>query len=628
MGKKKKVIGYRQIFLIICIAFWVVYPFFTRLVVNKVPDAEAKYFSTTNGYIIDLVLYCKELALLVFAGIAVLYFLGERVFPDKVDHLNMKRAKRLKYPLIFTGVYIIFTVLSFLFSNYKSTALWGVHSEYEGFLAVLGYSVIFLIFMYYMKPSDEKDKMINGIVILKYGIAILSILIGLLSIVEVFYKPILEIPFVQDLISSEANRDVARSIKNENFIGQICLTFNNPGFLGGFCALFIPVNFVISLEAKKVWKVIGIAGTSLMGLPLVWSSSKVAFVSVIITLPLCIFFLVKRCNNKGQIRKLIIQIMITLSAAIFIIAASKLLPTYSSRVRPEGIPEYSSNEPVFKLTKVEINDGELYLYSKDVNLQVRVDKDILEKLYFEENPDFSKCLVFSDGQNVISGRKPTVLKATNIRKETDGFKLDDERFKAVSVSVENQLMIMDLGYSGTIEFFISQDGIKAFGQGSTLIDEIPQPAVTGFENFYSFATGRGYIWVQSLPILKNSLLIGGGNGTFAFRFIQNEMAGLMNTHGSYKYVIDRPHNWYLRMALSSGVPALIAVISLFIWYIIKFFKAFMKKETDPAGVFDNMDIGLFAGIIAFLLCGFINDSCITVNPLFWVLFGTAVARRA
>ena len=135
----------------------------------------------------------------------------------------------------------------------------------------------------------------------------------------------------------------------------------------------------------------------------------------------------------------------------------------------------------------------------------------------------------------------------------------------------------------------------------------------------------------------DSLLIGGGNGTFAFRFKQNEIVGLLNTHGSCKYVMDRPHNWYLQIACSAGIPALICVLALFIWYLVTFIKHYRvklnlvgnKQGSSVAEIngISVMDIGLFAGIIGFLLCGMINDSCVTVNPWFWMLFGTAVARR-
>ncbi len=631
--KKIKRIGYRQIFLIIAAAFWVVYPFIARIVINKIPEVEAEFFSNQNGYVIDLLLYCKEIALIGFTAVVLLYFLGERIFPDRIEKLDRNRGKQLKVPLIAAGGYILFSVLSFIFCDYKETALFGVNSEYEGLLAIICYVGVFLFAVYYMKNPAE-EKVLTGCEIFKYGITILCLVIGILSVVEVFCTPLLEISFLQDIISSEKTRDIAHSIKNENFIGQICLMFNNPGFLGGFCALFIPVDFCISLSAKKVWKILGIIGTGLMGLSIYWSRSTVAILSLVISLPLMLLLYIRKekGNKKSDYKSFIITAAVTLSIAAAAIVSSEIFPTYSSVTRGtnETPATNVTSEEMFRLSKAEIKDGELYLHSEDKLLKISVDKALIHNCYLDSATDsFSKCLVFSDGDRIIEGRTPATIKKTTIREETPGFKLTDERYKAITIATEERLLIMDLGYSGTVEFCITEKGLTAFGQGSAQMDEIPQPKVTGLEKFYSFGTGRGYIWVQSLPVIADSIFIGGGNGTFAFRFLQNEMVGLLNTHGSYKYVIDRPHNWYLQVICSDGLLAFVCVLVLFLWYIIRFIKRLnLGKKADPLGLaeVEVFDIGLFAGILGFLICGMINDSCVTVNPLFWLMLGTAVAR--
>ncbi len=645
-GNKGKRIGYRQVFIILCMVFWIVFPFITRLNVIKVPDIEAKYFSTSNGYIVDLLLYCKEIVLAVFVGVVLLYFLGERIFPDNVIKIDRGRLKNLAFPMILGGAYLVLSVLSFLFSSFKETVFWGVNSEYEGLLAIIGYIGVFVFAVYYFKAPGEKEKGLDPAVILKCGIHILCLIIGILSLIEIFYKPILEITFVQDLISSEKYRELAHSIKNENFIGQICLTFNNPGFLGGFCAMFIPVNFCLLQEGKKIWKILGIAGTGMMGLTIVWSNSKVAVVSLFLTIPLSVFLLWFKNRSKDKkdrrgIKELLINSLLVVVIAVILVLMSKYwIPTYSSRVRPEGTEsqENISGDSVYKLTKAELINGEVYFYSGEKLLKISVDQQkYQEDCVGSGKIDYSDCLVFSDGKELIEGRAPATLKETNIRAQQEGFKLEDERYDPIKICVQKELVIIDLGYSGTVEFYITEDGLKIFGQGSALHSEIQQPLVTGLEKFYSLFTGRGYIWVQSLPILKDSLLLGGGNGTFAFRFKQNEIVGLLNTHGSCKYVMDRPHNWYLQIACSAGIPALICVLTLFIWYLAVFIKHYKvsintignKKGSSASEInsISALDIALFTGIIGFLLCGIINDSCVTVNPWFWMLFGIAVARR-
>ncbi|MBO4420397.1 MAG: O-antigen ligase family protein [Lachnospiraceae bacterium] len=724
--KKSRKIGYRQVFMILFTLFWVIYPFIARVLVKKIPAPEDTFFANTRGLIIDLVQFCKEVALAVFTGGCILYFLGERIFPDRPEKLSKERFKQLRFPIIFIGGYVLFSVLSFLLSDYKETVFFGVNSEYEGLLAILCYVAVFMLALFYMKPQKDGDKKLALTEIFKYGVIAVSVITGILGIIEIFVRPILEFTFVQDLISSEENRTIARSIRNENFIGQISLTFHNPGFLGGFCALITPVCIAISMEGKKIRGVVGSVAAGLLIMDIWWSNSRVALVAIVLTVPAFVVMSVvglkkkkpalseavtpesfgkKGTTNdtqknvvsdsirKGLIRRVLVNAGIAVATGVLMIVLSEVLPTYSSRYKEEhssnittesvgsvsgksadnqagtvisredsvtdnGMSRITSVGPdgptvvvftkladsgdttdktgtttgsdnttgtqtyyKYKLTKAEIIDGALYLYSGDTLLKISVDKVFYDQQIVRgEERDFSECLVFSDGKDRIGldKRIPAVLPATSIRGEKTGFRFSDERYRAVKIALDDRLMYIDLGYSGSVEFYLMEEGIKLIGQGSALLDEIPQPRVTGLESFYSFGTGRGYMWIQSLPLLWESLIVGGGNGTFAFRFRQNEVVGLLNTHGSCKYVIDRPHNWYLQIALSDGVTALICVVALFLWYII----GFIRKH-NALGFYD---IGLFLGLIGFMLCGMINDSCITANPWFWLLFGCAVTR--
>ena len=723
--KKSRKIGYRQIFMILFTLFWVIYPFIARVLVKKIPAPEDTFFANTRGLIIDLALFCKEVALAVFAGGCILYFLGERIFPDKPAKLSLERFKKLRFPVIFIGGYVLFSVLSFVFCDYKETAFFGVNSEYEGLLAILSYAAVFMLAVFFLKPKADGDNKLSLTSIFKYGIIAVSLLAGILGIIEIFVSPILEFTFVQDLISSEENRTIARSIRNENFIGQICLMFHNPGFLGGFCALITPVCIALSMEGKKIRGIICSVAAGLLIMDIWWSNSRVALVAVILTVPAFMVMSVagikKNKLGKGEdsVRRCIINVGIAVVTGVLMIVLSEVLPTYSSRYREEhatstvtetagnsvsdknpddqaeailsgddsdtdnGMSRIVSTGPdgptvvvltrlgdsadsadktgteadsgnksgsttyyKYKLTKAELTDGALYLYSGETLLKISVDRMIYDtQIVRGVDRDFSECLVFSDGNDRIGQEKiiPAVLPATNIRGEKPGFGFNDERYRAVKIALDDRLMYIDLGYSGTVEFYLTEDGIKLIGQGSALLDEIPQPRVTGLESLYSFSTGRGYMWVQSLPLLWESLIVGGGNGTFAFRFRQNEIVGLLNTHGSCKYVMDRPHNWYLQIALSDGVTALICVLALFLWYIIGFIRKYKGKpvlnEPDAfkkvavsgtvAGAgneFGVFDIGLFLGLTGFMLCGMINDSSVTANPWFWLLLGCAVTR--
>ena len=198
----------------------------------------------------------------------------------------------------------------------------------------------------------------------------------------------------------------------------------------------------------------------------------------------------------------------------------------------------------------------------------------------------------------------------------------DTRFDMITVATEGRMVYFCFGYDGPAQFAMTEDGFRSFIQGEKLEDSIPQPKVTGLERFYSFGTGRGYIWIQSLPVMSECLLIGKGCGNFAFNFVQNEMVGLLNTNGSTKYVIDRPHNWYIQSFVSNGLPYVLCMLALFVFVLLRFIAMACRKTLE------SFDAGLFGACLGFMITGIINDSCVTVNPVFWMLFGVAVIRTA
>lgn len=643
--KKKQTSSYKSVFLIICTIFTSIYPFISRLLLKKVPTAEASIFATTKGYTVDISKFSKEVALLGFAAFIILFFLGEHIFPDNIDKINRERLKSLRFPLICVAGYALLTVVSFLFSDYKQTALWGSCEEYEGMAAILCYCVLFVYAIYYFKTE-------TALKILNIGILSMCLLVGVLSLIEIFWKPILEFTFLQDLISSTKNRELAHSIRCENFIGQIALMFHNPAYLGGFCSLFTPIVLGISLNEKTAdiknvkksftFYLLKAAYTvipALLVLALFWSRSAVSIMCLVLSTAIIIIFYVlahlKDKNKKQFLMKLLEKVAVPAVLFVVLYILSKVLPNSITYKHDQGldttIEEYSvaenssvsSSSNKYPLSKATLDNGVLCLESNDTSLYVSMDMTEFRRCKKQApNIAFENCLVFSDGTDQIKDFVPTTMKATTIQKALPAYKINDSRYDAVTFVCQQELLIFDFGYNGTVEFYLTDEGIKIFGQGETLLSEIPQPKVTGFESIYKFATGRGYTWSQSLPVLAHCLLLGNGNGTFSFYFVQNEIVGLLNTHGSCKYVVDRPHNWYIQVAVSSGLPALLLMLAAFIFYIIRFLKSFFVKKSISSSYL----IGLFAGLLSFMAFGMINDSFITLFPLFWICFGVGVGN--
>lgn len=129
------------------------------------------------------------------------------------------------------------------------------------------------------------------------------------------------------------------------------------------------------------------------------------------------------------------------------------------------------------------------------------------------------------------------------------------------------------------------------------------------------------MWINTLPVLKECILIGKGPGNFAYAFNQNEVVGLLNKHGSYKFVVDKPHNWYLQIGVNTGLLSLICVLGLMLRYIKSGVTCYCASKNHDKGEGMVFEKALWAGLIAFCVTGLVNDSIVAVNPIFWLLFG-------
>ncbi|MCR4721111.1 MAG: O-antigen ligase family protein [Lachnospiraceae bacterium] len=612
----KETTRYEKIFVALSMVFFTVFPFIARVSVMKVTAEEQELFITQNGYINDIALYSKEIAIAAFAAIAVLFFIGERIFVDHPEPFDRSSLSKLKVPLILVAVMTVFATLSLIFSSYKTVAFRGIHTEFEGYLAIISYVIVFVFGLYYMRKED-------CVLLFKHFVIAVSLITGILCCIELFVKPLLEFTFVQHLISSEKYRKLAESIESRYFVGQSALMFNNPGFLGGFAALFLPIDIALAVEAKKVsLKVVRSIAAALMCVALYGSASKASWIAVVIGVVFMIAFMIRRAVRTGS-KGDIINTVVLLGICVVMFGLTSVLVDIktSDTITYESGPAAAEND-LFRLDEATLKDGVIEFKSGDDTLVCSIDS---YKYYEHINGSYSDvsfvdCIVISDGEKIIEGRKDSFYENQRLDIHLVGITPDDERFDMITIATEGRMVYFCFGYDGPAQFAMTSTGFKSFAQGDILEDTITQPAVKGLEAIYSFGTGRGYIWAQSLPVIAGSLFVGKGCGNFPFYFRQNEIVGLLNTHGSMKYVIDRPHNWYIQVLVSNGLPYLLCMIVLFAITLLRGGKLAVKREL---GLFET---GLLAGVLAFMIAGLINDSCITVNPIFWLVFGVTVRR--
>jgi len=603
--KKSGLQQYRKSFIKILSIFMVVFPWITYLHISEYSEAEMSIFGGHES--IDFFIYYKELAIILMAVLALVWLLKECFLPQKTEKSALLLKDKNKGLFIFVGIFSLWTIVSTVCSKYQKNALWGSPTEGEGIWVLLGYIIILLAFYNAFANTHALD-------MAKFAITVLSGITVILTLIEWFYKPLLEIGLIQALVAPSKYSELISQMEATVFENAIALSFFNPGNFGGFVCLLLPFMLLYAFQekilAKKVLYVVLLVG--LLFAVLACNTTTALYISIIeMVVVFVIYMLCSQANAQGKKSKLWIQTSGILGVAVAGLFISGII-TGNSILNIFFNSNSLSNQVVenrFEMKDIQFEKNVLSLVGKEATLKVYYIKNKI--LFFDEN-DKGVAAILEDST----------------------YKFKDEAYADISLSlktvgdkVEGVLwcLVVDAGYKDTIEFFILEDGSFAgIGQNAAIVTDVGDVATPeALKKIYGLFTGRGYMWVNSLPILKDTLLIGKGPGNFAYYFKQNDYVGLLSTHGTIKHVIDKPHNAYLQYAINLGLPAAVGFFGVFVYALIKGVKVLLmkKKQLLEAPIL----LGGMVSIIGFLMYSFINDSMVTVTPMACMIVGLLLA---
>lgn len=591
--RSKKTPKYKYFIAIMISLFVIILPFISHLKIMSIDGDLANVFTNSNGIYIDLFLYYKEVLIILFMVFIILFFIGEKIFPDeKLGYpLQDKDNKKI---IICVIIYSITVVVSYLFSKYKSLSLMGSPTECEGIFVLLAYMIFLLAGINYFNNKKSLSILKNSIIIL------ITIIVGL-TLIEFFYKPIFEIQFFNQLLAGKEYSNILASIKNKDYQGMVSLTLYNPNYFGALCVILFPIAFTLFINERKVqFKIYLWILTILMMFCTFVSKSTASVYIVIIQLSMMVIYYRKKIMNKAKD-----SVFYFIGSILILFTINILSNNQLGQAIITGLTNSTrtvNNNEKFHLRDISINNNILEIRSDEDSLIIEYDNEqnLIFKFYDEDNNEITSVV------------------------NDNTYTFESEAFKNISMEYLGYGIIVDVGYTDTMEFYISDNKFKGVGQNGAEIEKIKRDKVI-LPSLYSIATGRGYAWINTIPLLKNSILWGTGPGTFAMYFQQNDYVSMMNTHGTTKLVIDKPHNMYLQVAQQTGILGLIALISIFIMAIKSSIEIYIKNTFKNKYDELNLGLGIFIGIVGFLIVSLVNDSIVTVNPIFWILLGVNFA---
>ncbi|MBP1924803.1 putative inorganic carbon (HCO3(-)) transporter [Sedimentibacter acidaminivorans] len=140
--------------------------------------------------------------------------------------------------------------------------------------------------------------------------------------------------------------------------------------------------------------------------------------------------------------------------------------------------------------------------------------------------------------------------------------------------------------------------------------------LTNGENSDYTGAHRGFIWKRVVELIKNRPIFGYGIENLGITFekyYQKDMIGLWGNVIN----VDRAHNEYLHIAVSSGIPSLIAYLT-FLTLILK--NGLCKIRHDKYMLL------LISSIIGYLVAAFFNISVVSVVYVYWIFLGLIATK--
>jgi len=503
--------------------------------------------------------------------------------------IQIKIKKTFYYiPLIFLAILII---ISAYFSKYSTVTMTGFPGRYESLFVLLSYLLLTLVAF---NTIEQKDAF-------KFVFSIFFISIFILGVHGVLQY------FGFDFFATDIGRRIItpqgleRMVDNLSFLdsNRVYSTLGNPNYVGSYGAMVVSLLFGLYINTRKQ-KRIYILGflNILMFAYLVGSRSRGGMIGLLAGLILLLVLLAREIRENWKQVAIVLLAFFLIFLSMDVYSVQDLFGDIISPQPEEKLVEEEIIAP--PITGVESKDNQLKLVTADSEVTVEYRNNSFEFFGDEQNKLFNYRVPFSD-KIFISG-KEYINHSFYLEQDNKELIWQYDNKEAQFKFSEEQFLMQ--GING--EYFA--------------IKEVPS---FGFEGYERLGSSRGYIWSRTLPMLRETLLLGHGPDTYAFYFPQHDVVGKLRFLRSPEILVDKPHNMYLQTAVNTGVLSLLVLLGMWGYYILQSLKLYW--QADYSRWENRVGVALMASVVAYLVTGVFNDSVVSVAPVFWTLLGMGIS---
>lgn len=548
---------------------------------------------------VDIFLYFKMIAFIMIASIMTICVIGHIYSIKTSSKSKMKKEQELclQYsykiwsPLF---VYAILVLLSTLFSQYVYWGYHGMTQQMEPVWVLIGYVVLTYYAYLFVCTAQDVHRVLNWLLISSAVIC----LIGTFQALGLdFYKT--TIGKLTFLPVSLLNQEIEFAFEK----GRSYSSLYNPNYVGVYASLLIPIIFtMIFINKNRKMYVVYIASLLLVVVSLFGSGSKTGIFSIFISLLLLCILFAKQLMKQWKLFASGIVVIVLLFFGINALKENALVSSIQNAMKIT-----KSIEPA--LSAIEMNDD---------NVTVKYNDNEIIFRYQPEGATVEEQLELADqnGEKI----KTKMLDGSRIS-------LEDNRFPDITVGYGSyqEMLFFDFTIDGKAWYFTNQNGDNTYYYLtiSGKLDKIKQANVSDFlKGKEKFASGRGFIWSRTIPLLKDYLFLGSGADSFALVYPNDEYVGKYN-YGYGEQNITKPHNLYLQIAVQTGVLSLISFLAFYAIYFVTSLRLYIKSGMD---IYETqIGAAILTSTFGYMLMGITNDSCIAVAPIYWLLLGMGCA---
>ena len=570
----------------------IVMPLVVRLYIYELDESFVDISVMQSKMAADVFLHYKAVVIYVAASLSLFFLLCNKLLERKIIIRDKITLPALGF--LFLGFLSLFRAKSI------KVALWGGEELFQGMITYVAYFIIFYYVYYLVTQSDD-----NGEKFFRYLINTMLVITNIFFIFAVFQTINMD-PFSWGWVQTICD------LKNATIVqeSKIYLTMYHSNYVGVFCMLVAPfVFFAGGGSDSKPKKIICYISTLELFFMTVSSGSKTAiFVTILLV---CIYGIYNAYNKKSA--KAILPIVLILLAGMIFVAV------FSSFTKLNLVSKMTHVfRPVedgdFALTALSTDEDNIRMKMGDKNIYFSWDEDM------HITDESGKLILISAADKKLTKKLKKKVSQSKYEYKIEGdvnrVSLDAGEY-AYARSHIGEGDKKTSGYifliNGNLWFFSrGQDGyryLSPLGRFEKCIDSkdaFPKA-------FYGFATYRGYIWSKTIPHLTENIFIGCGPSHYVLSFPNNDYAAkaLIKTRN---VIYNKPHSWYLQMAMETGVLSLIVMMVFVIWILVKGLKTRLSKE-------DDLRLACIFSIIGYLLMSIFNDGMVMTAPIFWTVLG-------